>query len=427
MPIVQTAGKLSLRCDTLYIRLEFASLNVDASAVGWQMFIYEEFLSRSSTRHALKKGGNFLGMMNVLMQLRKVCNHPDLFEPRSVLTPFVTDRIRLRVPSCAISSRWKAEQASPHLLRPLWCGSNGLPSLEAALRHDAIESDELVRLEASLDMEQVCSQDVFDVVSLQDKTPAPLLDLLRSLNDAKRRERKHNVKFLNGLSSRRCRSAPFPYSHRVQELLALRSNRTGSDDSAIASPAALLAMRRSLLQRAGDVEELIKNFVFCVPKADSQSPVLDSGTRQAPGVSESVLEDALLQPVQEALLPFRKAHARLSSFFPDRKLVQFDAGKLQTLAELLRELKRGGHRALIFTQMSKMLDILETFLNLHGHTYLRLDGSTGVDRRQRLMDRFNNDPKIFCFILSTRSGGLGINLTGADSVIFYDQDWNPAM
>lgn len=103
---------------------------------------------------------------------------------------------------------------------------------------------------------------------------------------------------------------------------------------------------------------------------------------------------------------------RFILFICPRIYPQFDAGKLQTLAELLRELKRGGHRALIFTQMSKMLDILEAFLNLNGHTYLRLDGSTGVDRRQRLMDRFNSDPKIFCFILSTRSGGLGINLTG---------------
>lgn len=61
------------------------------------------------------------------------------------------------------------------------------------------------------------------------------------------------------------------------------------------------------------------------------------------------------------------------------------------------------------------------------HTYFRLDGSTKVEKRQSLMERFNHDPKVFCFILSTRSGGLGINLTGADSVIFYDSDWNPAM
>merc|ERR1719163_371088 len=74
-----------------------------------------------------------------------------------------------------------------------------------------------------------------------------------------------------------------------------------------------------------------------------------------------------------------------------------------------------------------MLDVLEVFLNLHRHTYLRLDGSTKPDQRQILMTKFNNDPKVFCFILSTRSGGVGINLTGADTVVFYDSDWNPAM
>jgi len=74
-----------------------------------------------------------------------------------------------------------------------------------------------------------------------------------------------------------------------------------------------------------------------------------------------------------------------------------------------------------------MLDVLEVFLNIHGHTYLRLDGATRVEERQHLMERFNADPRIFLFILSTRAGGLGINLVGADTVIFYDSDWNPAM
>jgi len=77
--------------------------------------------------------------------------------------------------------------------------------------------------------------------------------------------------------------------------------------------------------------------------------------------------------------------------------------------------------------MTKVLDILEQFLNIHGHRYLRLDGSTKIEQRQILTDRFNTDPKILAFILSSRSGGLGINLTGADTVIFYDLDWNPAM
>ena len=64
---------------------------------------------------------------------------------------------------------------------------------------------------------------------------------------------------------------------------------------------------------------------------------------------------------------------------------------------------------------------------MHGYRYIRLDGSTKVEDRQMLMDRFNYDKRIFVFILSTRSGGIGMNLTGADTVIFYDSDWNPAM
>ncbi|KAK0093865.1 hypothetical protein PV326_012451 [Microctonus aethiopoides] len=113
--------------------------------------------------------------------------------------------------------------------------------------------------------------------------------------------------------------------------------------------------------------------------------------------------------------------------FPDPRLIQYDCGKLQSLDRLLRTLKSGNHRVLIFTQMTRMLDVLEAFLNFHGHIYLRLDGTTRVDQRQMLMERFNGDKRIFCFILSTRSGGVGVNLTGADTVIFYDSDWNPTM
>ena len=112
---------------------------------------------------------------------------------------------------------------------------------------------------------------------------------------------------------------------------------------------------------------------------------------------------------------------------PDRKLVEYDSGKLIKLAELLKKLYLNKSKALIFTQMTRMLDILEIFLNIHVFTYVRLDGSTKVELRQQIVDKFNNDKKVFCFISSTRSGGIGLNLTGADSIIFYDTDWNPAM
>lgn len=126
---------------------------------------------------------------------------------------------------------------------------------------------------------------------------------------------------------------------------------------------------------------------------------------------------ALLQPVL----------VRQALSFPDKRLIQWDCGKLQVLATLLRTLHAGGRRCLIFTQMTKMLNVLEAWICMMGFTYLRLDGSTKTEDRQRLMDRFNLSPKIFLFILATRAGGLGINLTGADTVIFYDSDWNPTI
>jgi len=114
-------------------------------------------------------------------------------------------------------------------------------------------------------------------------------------------------------------------------------------------------------------------------------------------------------------------------FFPHKNLIQYDCGKLQRLAQLLKTLYLKGSKVLIFTQMTRMLDVLENFLNLHGYTYVRLDGSVKVEARQKMVDKFNLNKKIFCFISSTRCGGIGINLTGADCVIFYDTDWNPAM
>jgi E1A-binding protein p400 len=74
-----------------------------------------------------------------------------------------------------------------------------------------------------------------------------------------------------------------------------------------------------------------------------------------------------------------------------------------------------------------MLDILEVAFSLYNFTYVRLDGATKTEFRQPLVEYFNNNPKLFLFISSTRSGGIGLNLTSADTVIFYDSDWNPAI
>uniref|UniRef100_A0A668AJ24 Chromodomain helicase DNA binding protein 4a n=1 Tax=Myripristis murdjan TaxID=586833 RepID=A0A668AJ24_9TELE len=102
------------------------------------------------------------------------------------------------------------------------------------------------------------------------------------------------------------------------------------------------------------------------------------------------------------------------------------AGKLLLLQKMLRKLKEGGHRVLIFSQMTKMLDLLEDFLENEGYKYERIDGGITGSMRQEAIDRFNAPgAQQFAFLLSTRAGGLGINLATADTVIIYDSDWNP--
>ncbi|ETO31825.1 hypothetical protein RFI_05292, partial [Reticulomyxa filosa] len=100
-------------------------------------------------------------------------------------------------------------------------------------------------------------------------------------------------------------------------------------------------------------------------------------------------------------------------------------GKMILLDKLLPKLKMEGHRVLIFSQMTRVLNIIEDFLMYRGYFYERVDGSvTGIER-QEAIDRFTINDQIFAFLLTTRAGGVGINLMAADTVIIFDSDWNP--
>ncbi|KAG8375831.1 hypothetical protein BUALT_Bualt10G0141200 [Buddleja alternifolia] len=102
------------------------------------------------------------------------------------------------------------------------------------------------------------------------------------------------------------------------------------------------------------------------------------------------------------------------------------SGKLQLLDKMMVKLKEQGHRVLIYSQFQHMLDLLEDYCNYRKWYYERIDGKVGGAERQIRIDRFNaKNSSRFCFLLSTRAGGLGINLATADTVIIYDSDWNP--
>lgn len=102
------------------------------------------------------------------------------------------------------------------------------------------------------------------------------------------------------------------------------------------------------------------------------------------------------------------------------------SGKMQVVKALLELWTSQDHRTLLFTQTRQMLDILEPFVARMNLKYLRMDGSTQIAQRQSLVSTFNNNPDYKVFLLTTKVGGLGVNLTGADRIIIYDPDWNPS-
>ncbi|KFP80230.1 Lymphoid-specific helicase, partial [Acanthisitta chloris] len=108
----------------------------------------------------------------------------------------------------------------------------------------------------------------------------------------------------------------------------------------------------------------------------------------------------------------------------DEDLVK-NSGKFLLLDRMLPELKKRGHKVVLFSQMTMMLDILMDYCYLRNFKFSRLDGSMSYSEREENMHQFNTDREVFLFLVSTRAGGLGINLTAADTVIIYDSDWNP--
>ena len=390
-----------------------------------QRELYDGFLERADTR-ATMASGNHLSIINCLMQLRKVCNHPDLFETRQIVTSYAMPRAAYTdfEDTDRQVRRWLSQNELDKVdlnYINLTFGANGpLSALETMVK-ERLGTLGIFRQLATTQFTG-CSTTIPSDLSKVENT----LTLMRS---ALRRSRYEQLTSASYHTSLRSQRRPL-YNHAILALVSIidtflpkrqtSRHRKDYSDYLTNSSSFLDNMIVDLPKRAAACDVLLRHFACITPKVMIRK-------RRAMLTSSTVR--AQIWPSRTKLVadPFHHARTRLSIAFPDSRLLQYDCGKLQRLATLLRDLHNGGHRVLIFTQMTKVLDLLEQFLNIHGYLYLRLDGSTKAEQRQGLTEKFNNDPRIFCFILSSRSGGIGINLTGADTVIFYDQDWNPAM
>jgi helicase SWR1 len=413
-----------------------------------QRFLYDEFMSRAETREKLSSN-NVLTISNCLMKLRKVrtldrtcsppklipglcyrglqvCNHPDLFETRPIRTSFVLlDRaaaadyeiqelfIRRRLVLREARATVDLSRFDLHPSASLGPRNAGI----SVLRQRSMPRSATAKLDASEQIEGM-------VAAPEHMPPVDV----RTIAGWKAHEeaRKQSAaalacRLLAPFNNYKCQSEatvclqPLALVQQLGPGSKLTPSDNLSDGAGTAWPAAGNLVQAAVLSyatRAAQNAEVIQQFAVIPPMA-----VAPDVTRLALAGLNPV-HPALAEPTFDSLHQSAVAH---QIAFPDASLIQYDCGKLQTLYDMFRKLKAGGHRALVFTQMARVLDILEIFLNLHGYRYLRLDGSTKVEDRQVLMESFNADDKIFCFIATTRSGGVGLNLTGADTVIMYDR------
>lgn len=403
-----------------------------------QRFLYDEFMARAETRTDLNSGV-YHKIANILMQLRKVVNHPNLFEVRPIRTSFVMRRSAIadfEIKELLIRRELLRERDEDHINFDL-LGLHFVKQQPEML----ISIHETRRLDGTsylpLIMELADEPPPYDV-----RTIAGYRRYKEYKDYAATMSRWNHIRYVNHL---RCNP---PYPIYSQETI-----RAAHNFYRPLLPLTAIDRQTCYLDTVGKVHSAIKSYA---ERAEDMSSTLDRFAFVTPAVVARDVAPAALSGYEEVIserardldfdAPLHRLVVKLQIAFPDPSLLQFDCGKLQQLDRLLRERKAGGHRILIFTQMTRILDILEIFLNLHGYLYLRLDGATKIEDRQYITERFNTDPRIFCFISSSRSGGVGIkyvpsrllhlifatdsihySLTGADTVVFYDSDFNPQM
>jgi helicase SWR1 len=406
-----------------------------------QRYLYDDFMSRAQTRETLKTG-NFLSIINCLMQLRKVCNHPDLFEVRPIVTSFVQEQSVI-TPYERVSDRVKSLLVNtvdggyaPSEVSLSFLGFNA--ELEDMSTHEATSFRKYHNVQTVKnrirELEKFCPAETPEEERYND-----IEGHYKHMHHASFQQVIGSLKRVEYLHQIALAKKPV-YGRNLVEVCTINTSRLQPDRPEETNESSyhwqLTHLRHPTVQEcANNMAPYIERFACITPKAVTLNmaelslggigPILQQ--RYFKQVTPKKSQRVVVGPPAAIADPFHQAQVKLSIAFPDKRLLQYDCGKLQRLATLLQDLIAGGHRALIFTQMTKVLDVLEQFLNIHGLRYMRLDGATKIEQRQLLTERFNTDPKIPVFILSTRSGGLGINLTGADTVIFYDSDWNPSM
>ncbi|KZS13079.1 DNA helicase INO80 [Daphnia magna] len=448
-----------------------------------QRMLYQALKRKISIDDLLYSGGSSATaqnatttLMNLVMQFRKVCNHPELFERREAKSPFFFQ------PAAYVLPKHLFREGLLHMTIPsrrhlllgrffIWIPENTHHSL-----FPPGSVMDLVLIDSFVSFSRLIGHSPFDLFSLMNN--GVLSSLKYGYNVLAIEENLHHnhiwkdggkphlfiqplfalsspsVKSSNILSSFVFTSAvgtgyahldhvlysmPETMEHRI--LRGRKAKNIGAAEfSFTARPA------RTLKCLWTDMPNILSLPVLKVTCRGSPVTCSDrsaaywfeelSYPRNCEGISlilqgsaeVSKTTPSIFQPSYSGGLELAKPrHGWSSVILPDKETLICDAGKLQVLDSLLRRLKNEGHRVLIYSQMTRIIDLLEEYMWHRKWTYMRLDGSSKISDRRDMVADFQTRSDIFVFLLSTRAGGLGINLTAADTVIFYDSDWNPTV
>jgi len=394
-------------------------------------------------------GDDSTSLINLVMQFRKVCNHPDLFERADVKSPFAFNSFAETGSFLRETNDLEVLYSSVNLI------NYDLPQLvydellEPSFENDDTSKSKVYEMFNIYDPENTSKNEGFGWLRFVNTSPQELKSLskqniLERAIDAQR----YNDSNYGGINR-------FKYFYDDENYLPtnkmLLINEYENNYNGITNSEYLKEIHS------------VKTRVYESSRINALKPAYEP-IASAPPIEFKCnrisftfkVEDALFdKKVRSALMPMslNEEHKLLSEKIPVNEwpksnmlpqtlntLMDYsnirmpsinrfitESGKLAKLDELLVELKKEDHRVLLYFQMTRMMDLMEEYLTYRQHKFIRLDGSSKLDDRRDLVHDWQTKPEIFVFLLSTRAGGLGINLTAADTVIFYDSDWNPTI
>lgn len=398
-------------------------------------------------------------LMNLVMQFRKVCNHPDLFERAETTSPFSFSHFGeassfIREGS-EVNVKYSARSLIEyHLPSLIWRGGGrldlaGEDNEKAGWRNQVLSHMMNIYTPDKI-RESMSGSDTFSFLRFADASPGDVYKATHSnivSRAAHCAERKGRLGRLSVAYSEP-EDENYTPGHALFMIRERNDRRPLAEITREGILGKLMNVSRAKYddEGLGRLEQAARPGASAPPvnivcydqgtRAERENSFFNIGVRRLLYGPNSVEQKAIIRKdISPAFVPHQKMlpapdneKKRFNNIsVPSMRRFVTDSGKLAKLDELLFKLKNEGHRVLLYFQMTRMIDLMEEYLTYRNYKYCRLDGSTKLEDRRDTVHDFQTRPEIFIFLLSTRAGGLGINLTTADTVIFYDSDWNPTI